>query len=178
MALAPPVSTLTGRKNAVAMTKATAGPIPVKVEHRIGVQAPSEVIWELVYDIADWSRWNPLHRGAEGEIRIGARLLTTEALPGLPERPATLQVMEWVPHEQLHLRNSALRGWVKSIRYIEIEQLSEAACIVSTGEIFAAGMLTSLHLRKSRRPLRLAFTAHGEALKAEAEARWRARLGG
>ena len=175
MALAPPVSTLSGRKQAASKMKATAGPIPVKVEHRIGVQAPPEVVWELVYDLAGWSSWNPLHRSAEGEIRIGGRLLTTEALPGLPERPATFQVMEWVPLEQLHLRNAALGGWVKSIRYVEIEQLSEAACIVSTGEIFAQSLLTSLHLRRNRRPLRLGFTAHGEALKAEAEARWRAR---
>lgn len=175
MALAPPLSTLSGRKQAAAKAKATGGPIPVKVEHRIGVQAPSEVIWDLIYDVAGWSRWNPLHRGAEGEIRIGGRLLTTEVLPGLVERPATFQVMEWVPHEQLHLRNSAFGGWVKSVRYIEIEQLASCACIVSTGEIFAANMLTSLHLRKVRRPLRLAFTAHGEALKAEAQALWRGR---
>lgn len=175
MALAPPVSTLNRRKHPGAKPKSAGGPIPVKVEHRIGVQAPAEVIWDLVYDVAGWSRWNPLHKGAEGEIRIGARLLTTEALPGQPERPATLQVMEWVPMEQLHLRNAALGGWVKSIRYIEIEQLSEAACILSTGEIFAQSLLTSLHLRKSRRALRQGFAAHGEALKAEAEARWRER---
>jgi hypothetical protein len=178
MATAPPVSTLNRRKRPDAKMRAAAGPIPVKVEHRIGVQAPAEVIWDLLYDLAGWSRWNPLHKGADGEIRIGARLLTTEALPGLAERPAAFQVMEWVPHEQLHLRNAALGGWVKSIRYVEIEQLSETACILSTGEIFAQGMLTSLHLRRNRRPLRLGFTAHGEALKAEAEARWRERSGG
>jgi len=177
MALAPPVSSLTNRKAVAAQMKATAGPIPVKVEHRIGVQAPAEVIWDLVYDIEDWKRWNPLHRWAEGEIRIGARLLTSEVLPGLPERAATFQVMEWVPLEQLHLRNSAMGGFIKSVRYIEIEQLGEAACIVSTGEIFASGVLTSLYLRKTRRPLRLAFTAHGEALKVEAESRWRVRRG-
>ncbi|HEY9219917.1 MAG TPA: SRPBCC domain-containing protein [Phenylobacterium sp.] len=149
----------------------------IKVENRVGVQAPAEVIWNLVADIPGWRDWNPLHTAAEGEVRIGARLLTTEVLPGKPERPTSLFVIEWVPLEQLHLRNESMRGWVKSIRYIEIEELGPASCIVSTGELFADGMLTRLHLRSHRRALRHGFTAHGEALKAHAETRWAAQQG-
>lgn len=170
MALAPQVTTLNRRK---AAPKPPPGPVTVKVENRIGVQAPAEVIWDLLYDVAGWERWNPLHKRAQGEIRIGARLTALEALPGRPERETQLVVIEWVPCEQLHLRNAAMGGWVKSIRYIEIEQLDKASCIVSTGELFAAGMLVKLHLRKQRRALRQGFAAHGEALKAAAEARWR-----
>jgi hypothetical protein len=33
----------------------------VKIEHRIGVQAPAEAIWAVIAEIERWGDWNPLY---------------------------------------------------------------------------------------------------------------------
>ena len=54
-----------------------AGPKGFPVEHRIGIQASAETIWDLIYDLAGWSAWNPLYPEASGDIRIGSTLTLT-----------------------------------------------------------------------------------------------------
>ena len=46
----------------------------LKIEHRIGVQAPPDVIWESLADLSTWADWNPLYPNAAGQIRIGETL--------------------------------------------------------------------------------------------------------
>jgi hypothetical protein len=43
----------------------------IKIEHRIGIAAPAEVIWEILADVPGWEAWNPLYTKASGVIRIG-----------------------------------------------------------------------------------------------------------
>jgi hypothetical protein len=150
------------------------GPKGVVSEHRIGIQTPAEVIWELVVDLEGWSAWNPLYPQASGEIRIGAPLDMTVQLPGLqPQKPkATLR--EWVPNSQLHYTVTALGGLVSAIRYIEIEQLAPESCIVSNGEIMG-GLLGPSVARSLGGKVRKGLRLMNEALKEQAEARWRAR---
>ena len=45
------------------------------VEHRIGVQAPAEIVWEVVSEFETWTHWNPLYRRAEGQMKIGSALV-------------------------------------------------------------------------------------------------------
>ena len=42
--------------------------LPLKIEHRIGIQTPTEAIWPMVADIAGWPAWNPLYTKAEGKL--------------------------------------------------------------------------------------------------------------
>ncbi|HEY8574071.1 SRPBCC domain-containing protein [Phenylobacterium sp.] len=149
-------------------------PKGIPIEHRIGVQAPAEVIWQLIYDLEGWSRWNPTYPRAAGEIRLGATLDMTLTLPGRDPQEIQPVVLEWVPNEQLHWKLSLMNGLVKTIRYIEIEQLAEASCIVSNGEIFA-GVLGKTVVKQAGGAIRRGFMAMNEALKEQAEAAWRAR---
>src|SRR4051812_13407825 len=95
------------------------GSEPIKIENRIGVAAPAEVIWELLADVPGWPRWCPIYPRAEGELKFGARLCLTLALPGLPEREITPKITDWTPEEQILWADTAWRGWVRSLRYIE-----------------------------------------------------------
>src|SRR5512146_511235 len=113
------------------------GPRGIRIEHRIGVQAPAETIWDILYDLDRWAEWNPLYPKASGVIRIGAPLSLTLAVPGQPERAIEPTVLEWVPNEQLHWRLSLMGGLVRTIRYIEIDRLAEESCIINNGEIFS-----------------------------------------
>ena len=157
------------------------GPLPppkppsgLRIEHRIGVQAPAEVIWEVISDLKSWEIWNKLYPKAAGEIHIGSVLDVTLAIPGQAPQQIKPTVLEWVPNEQLHWRLTMLGGLVKTTRYFEIEALAEASCIVSNGELIAGVMGPSLGKRMGRTVYR-AFLEMNEALKARAEALWLAR---
>ena len=149
-------------------------PKGVRVEHRIGVQAPAEVIWELVYDIAQWSEWNPLYSQASGVVRIGEKLELTIVLPGMAPQKSRATVLEWVPNEQLHYQSTGPGGLLRGTRYVEIEQLAPESCIVANGEIMG-GLLGPTVARSIGGKVYRAIRGMNEALKERAEARWRGR---
>lgn len=149
------------------------GPGGVRIEHRVGIQAPADVIWDVLYDLEGWSRWNPLYPKASGQIRIGSTLNLTLAIPDEPPREIQPVVLEWVPREQLHWRLKMLGGLISNTRYVEIEQLAETSCIVSNGELFGGFLGPRAAARMGRKVWR-GFEAMSLALKAESEARWKA----
>lgn len=65
---------------------------------------------------------------------------------------------------------------MKTTRYIEIDNLAEASCIVSNGEYFA-GLMGPAVVRRMGGSVRRGFIAMNEALKTRAEARWQASKG-
>lgn len=146
------------------------------VEHRIGVQAPAEIVWEVVSEFESWTHWNPLYRRAEGQMKIGTVLVLEQHLPG--EAPRVIQpiVQDWVPYEQLHWRSTRVGGLVTAIRYLEIENMGPANSTFSNGELFM-GMLVRWVSREERRKLKAAFEAMGEAVRDRAEALWSERGG-
>lgn len=146
----------------------------MKIEHRIGISANTDSIWEVLSDLEHWGDWCPLYPRAAGTIRIGETLDIDEKIPGLKVRSIRPVVLDWAPYDHLHWRSSMMRGWVKAVRYFEIEELAPGSCIFSNGEIFS-GLLTPYAVpRHIRFKIREGFTAMGEALKAEAEKRWQA----
>jgi len=144
------------------------------VEHRIGVQAPAEIVWEIVSEFESWETWNPLYRKAEGQLKIGTNLTLEQHLPGQPATVITPVVQDWVPYEQLHWRSSRIGGFVTAIRYLEIESMGPTSSTFSNGELFM-GLLLRLVSREERRQLRAAFTRMGEAVRDRAEAIWSER---
>ena len=144
------------------------------VEHRIGIQAPAELIWELISDFSTWGTWNPVHPKAEGQLKIGTALTVHQALPGEPVRVIQPVVQDWVPFEQLHWRSSRLGGFVTAVRYIEIENMGPHNSTFSNGELFM-GMLVRWVGKEDRRKLRAAYAQMGEALRDHAEALWSQR---
>lgn len=151
-------------------------PRGLRIEHRIGIQAPAEVIWEVIADLSSWHEWCELYPKATGQIRIGATLDITLALPGRPVEEIHPVVLEWVPNEQLHWRLTMLGGLVKTTRFFEIEALAPESCIVNNGELIAGFLGPRLGKPLAGRIYR-AFMAMDEALKARAEAIWQARKG-
>ncbi|MHB8528413.1 MAG: SRPBCC family protein [Caulobacteraceae bacterium] len=148
----------------------------IKIEHRLGVQAPAEAIWAAVSDIAGWGAWNPLYPRAQGVLAMGERLTLDVALPGQQPRTIRPVVVDWVPNEQIHWSLTMASGLVRTTRYIEIEALTETGCIFSNGEIFG-GLLGPLVARRMRGAVRAGFQAMGEAVKARAEEAWRGGAG-
>ncbi len=149
-------------------------PPGLPIEHRIGIQAPAEVIWEVIADLKSWHEWCALYPKAAGEIRIGGTLELTLALPGQVPQELRPTVMEWVPNDQLHWKLTMMGGMIRTIRYLEIESLGEASCIVTNGEIFGGFLGPSVGKRMGRSVYR-AFSEMNEALKARGELLWQRR---
>lgn len=148
----------------------------LRVEDRIGIAAPAEVIWDIVYDVGRWHEWNPTYPKVEGQIRIGETLNVTVALPGQSPQVIRPKVLEWAPPTQLHWQLTMLGGAIRTIRYVEIDALTEAGCVVDNGELFGGLMGPSLG-RRVAGAARRGFRAMNEALKARAETMWRAQQG-
>ena len=142
-----------------------------RIEHRIGVAASAEVIWEIISDLEKWPSWNPIYPQAQGRLAIGETLKLTEALPGRPPRAIAPVVVDWEPQAQILWRHDA--GFQsRSVRYLEIESLSETGCIFANGAFFH-GMLGEQAAKNARRSIHAGFEALGEAVKTLAEQRWR-----
>ncbi len=140
-----------------------------RIEHRIGIAAPAEVIWDILADIPGWATWNPMYPSASGVMRIGETLNLTLALRDQKPETITPRILDWVPYEQLHWYSTAGNGLLKALRYVEIEKLDETACIFSNGELYS-GLLGPWAAKRIKGPIRAGFTAMGEALKVQAEA--------
>jgi NifU-like protein involved in Fe-S cluster formation len=111
----------------------------IRIEHRIGVSASADTIWALISDLNGWSAWNPLYPEATGKLSIGGTLKITEAVPGKPPRTIAPVVVDWEPGAQILWRHDA--GFMsRTVRYLEIESLSETGCIFANGAFFH-GML-------------------------------------
>ena len=149
--------------------------MPVKIEHRVGIQAPPEAIWAVISDIQGWHAWNPIYPKAEGTLRIGAPLTLELALRDRKPQIIRPVVLDWIPNEQIHWRLKALGGLVKTTRFLEIEQLSETGSIFANGELFD-GPLGPMAVRSLHGAISHGFRAMGEALKARVEASWRPAL--
>ena len=143
-----------------------------RVEHRVGVAAPPDVIWDVLADLSGWTAWNPLYPRAEGRLLIDAKLTLEQKLAGESPRTIQAQVVDWVPNSQIHWRET---GFLRSAtRYMEIEKLTEEGCIFSNG-VMVEGALTRYATRRGKARLRGGFTAMGEAMKAQAEAAYARR---
>lgn len=148
----------------------------VKLERRIGINAPDEVVWEILSDVERWPEWNPMYASARGVIRIGDRWTLERTLRGRPVETINPVILDWAPYDHIHWRMDMARGWARSVRFFEIEKMGAESIIYATGEIFD-GWLGGSFARKLRNPVLEAFEAGNEALKARAEAIWKERQG-
>ena len=150
--------------------------VAAKVEHRVGVRAPAEVVWSLLADIEGWPAWQPVYPEASGALKIGGRLTLVEAIPGEPPRALSPTILDWMPEEQILWAERRWGGLVRAMHYIEIEALTDIGCALSCGEVFH-GLLGDLFAARHRKVLKRGFRAFCEAVQPRAEALWRERGG-
>jgi hypothetical protein len=150
---------------------------PLKIEHRLGVKAPASVVWEILADVPSWPTWSTIYSKASGVIGYGERLKLELALPGQPPQAIEPIIYEWEPHEVIHWRLKSMMGMIETIRFLEVDALSDTGCIFANGEIHGGLMGPSKAAIKQRALLRAGFTAMGEAMRDRAEALWRERGG-
>jgi hypothetical protein len=147
-----------------------------RIEHRIGVAASPDTIWGLISDLEGWSQWNPLYTEVEGRLSIGQKLKISEAAPGGGARIIAPTIVDWEPPAQILWREDG--GLMsRTVRYLEIEALSETGCIFSNGAVFH-GLLGEHAAKSQRGAIYRGYEALGEAVKRESEARWASERAG
>lgn len=142
-----------------------------RLEHRIGIAAPPAEVWALVYDLSGWKDWTELYTEASGTIRIGEKLRFVFKVGD--RAPQTLEgvVYDWVPEAQMAWKVKFIGSLFYSLRYIEIEKLSETSCILANGDYYF-GPLAFLMPRALRAQVRAGFERMNENAKRICEARW------
>jgi len=140
----------------------------IRIEHRIGIAASAEIVWNVIADLERWGDWNALHPAASGRISIGGQLEVAEVLEGEPGRLHQVTIPDWTPEIQLVWVNK--RGFLsRSTRYFELEPLSGGGTLLANGEAFD-GLRGEAWAKERRGKFLAAFEAINDAIKARAEA--------
>jgi hypothetical protein len=65
------------------------------------ISASAGRVWEVLADFDRWSEWNPSVPSIKGELRPGATLAMTLAMPGRPSAKVKAELTEVVPERRL-----------------------------------------------------------------------------
>lgn len=139
-----------------------------KVEHRIGINARVDDVWDVLADISKWSEWSPIHNVAEGEMRFGAPVHLEEHYQGLGTWEVRGTIDDWMPlsHIHIHVPKPFWAGTL--VRYVELIELSPQSTSVAFGAAFG-GFFSVREGKRFKKHIRAGFEAMNEALKAKME---------
>lgn len=95
------------------------------------LSASAGLVWDVLTDFPRYGEWNPFITAIDGELRLGARLHVTLALPGRKPRTIAPTVVALEPERRLRWRG---RLWVPGIfdgeHGLEIEEHEGALLFV------------------------------------------------
>lgn len=135
----------------------------------VAINAPAKKVWDILIDFAQFSEWNPFIRGAEGEVREGARLKVHIVPPGQRAMTFKPTVKRAVPERELRwLGHLWIPGLFDGEHIFEIEPRGEANVRFVQRERFS-GLLVPLLWRYLERSTRQGFQEMNAALKERAE---------
>lgn len=144
------------------------------VGHRITIEAPPELVWDFIADFEGWKGWNPLYQNTSGHAEEGEQIRFVVHLAGMKPQKAKAQVSRVRQNELLEYGISGLGGLLKTMRFVEIHELSPTRCRVVNGEIMG-GPLGRLVSRSLGKKVSQGLKGMNEALKFVAERKWRER---
>ena len=142
----------------------------------IEIDAPTEVVWRILTDLAAYEAWNPLIVSAAGEVRVGARLTNRLQPPGSravtfrptvteavdAADPAGTRVLEWLGH-------LGVPGVFDGRHRFELHPTPAGGTRLVHGEQFS-GLLVRMFRRSLDSSTVAGFEAMNAALKQRAEA--------
>jgi hypothetical protein len=135
----------------------------------IEIQVSAERVWQLLTDFPSFPQWNPFIRKANGNIRVGERLLVNiqpSGASGMTFRPTVLKAepgreLRWIGH-------LLLPGLFDGEHIFTIEPLGDGRVRFTQREVFT-GLLVPLFARGLDTDTRRGFEEMNRALKVRAE---------
>jgi hypothetical protein len=147
-------------------------PDAVTVSDTVEINAPAEIVWEILIDLPAYNQWNPFCVRAESTLRIGDPIhmtLANYAVPGTLV-PNLEYICAFEPAKLLSWEMIYTPAWPYPARRDQIiEALGRERCRYhSTDAFFGAN---GIHVFRFAGPwIKRAFDDSAKALKARAEA--------
>jgi len=143
--------------------KQATGPFRMSCRVELDLRAEAEIIWRLLTNAEDFSRWNSTVTGIEGQIREGERLRIR--VPGT-DRTFTPMVSDVVPNKHMTWTGS-FAPLLKGVRTFELRRRIDGSTHFTMEERFSGLMLP---LAKGSMPdFGPVFERYADDLKREAE---------
>ena len=149
-----------------------------KAECEIYMDAPIEIVWEVMTDVARYSEWNPFIVAVGGEMRLGALVTLHVAWAGGGGATAVELVTRLDPPamvqgggERRAVMEYRFTGWLSRMKLVNgsrlqaLEQAPGAPTRYQTTEIFRGLLAGAIPLAKVQK----GFELHARALKQRAE---------
>lgn len=136
----------------------------------ITVDAPPEVVWQVLVDLDGYRDWNPFIVDASGTPAVGERLTNRLQPPGGKAMTFTPEVTEFEPHSVFEwLGRLVLPGVFDGRHRFELRPTSSGGTAMTHSEYFS-GLLVRFMRSSLDTNTRAGFEAMNEALRDRAEA--------
>lgn len=142
----------------------------------VTIEAPPELVWDFIADFAGWDSWNPLYAQTSGSAEEGETIAFTTSVPGLKPQTVRAEVRAVLPDELLEFTSATRGGLIKSLRYVELDEISPTRCTVTSAQI-VGGPLGRFAARALGERIQEGLAAMNLALKSIAERKWRGARG-
>jgi hypothetical protein len=76
------------------------------------IDAPSEVVWDVLTDFDRYPEWNPSLPSIIGNVQVGRTVSLTLAMPGRPSPRVKAQLTEVAPQRRLRSHGNAGAEWL------------------------------------------------------------------
>jgi len=141
----------------------------------VEIDAPPQVVWDVVADFASYPEWNPFCTSVDGAFELGAPIVLHTPHP---DHDPDLQTQEWIsaieaPHHLQYNTGDSIPG-VHAVRDQWIEDLGEGRSSYCTVDVFT-GEYAQLAYDLQGQWVTDGFNALARALKIRAEERWSSR---
>jgi uncharacterized protein YndB with AHSA1/START domain len=139
----------------------------------VEIDAPAELVWEIVADFASYGEWNPFCVAVDGDLRLGAPVVLHTPDPGRPGE--LMQTHEQIsvlspPHQLQYNTGDSIPG-VYAVRDQWIVDLGSNRSSYRTVDVFS-GEHAQLAYDLQGQWVTNGFNALAAALKERAEKRW------
>ncbi|CAN5705223.1 hypothetical protein BH23CHL7_BH23CHL7_20790 [soil metagenome] len=140
------------------------------IRSSIEIDAPLELVWQVLTDFASYPEWNPIVRRLQGKPRAGGRVTITSQPPGaraLVHRP---RILSWEPPHELRWRTTVLSQRLFTGEHgFRLEANGGGRVRFVQDETFR-GLLVPIYSRLRLSATRRGFSQLNEALRERAEA--------
>lgn len=134
----------------------------------IAIDAPSDVVWQVLVDFDSYPKWNPVEIEAKGVAVVGAAFQHTGKLPGRKPRTFEARIIEATPARALAWKGHIVVPGLFDVRHrFEIDPMEDDRSRLRQSERFS-GLLIPF-MRGVLRDTEAAFELANKAIKQRAE---------
>lgn len=131
------------------------------------IDAPPEVVWEVLTDFGAYEAWNPVFTSADGDLREGGTVDVDIETTKLPATSMTMSIVNVVSNSRLQWVGTFGSRWLfKGVHTFELQALDDNRTLFVNHERFS-GPLVPILTRGLRRDYEAMNRALAERVESE-----------